>query len=184
MSDTLKNKRQSDLLWNQNTDSRLQPDAALKRLINRERKSQSFSIISLHPWMNLGGRTSTNMHVTNYWDFPYLSLPLLLRLFSTQWSISPPSPPRMLWQILHLPSAVQVSYLLQVLLYYAMAEPMAAWKCHVEIGVNQHCLEEPEGADTCWSWATCLQKGLAGKTGPGFEFRVSESVNFPKISVT
>lgn len=80
MSGTLKNKRQSDLLWNQNTDSRLQPDAALKRLINRERKSQSFSIISLHPWMNLGGRTSTNMHVTNYWDFPYLSLPLLLRL--------------------------------------------------------------------------------------------------------
>lgn len=42
MFGTVKNKRQPRVLWNQNTDSRFQPDAALKWLMNREGNSVFF----------------------------------------------------------------------------------------------------------------------------------------------
>lgn len=97
MFGTVKNKRQPRLLWNQNTDSRFQPDAALKWLTSREGNSVFFPLLlCILRWIQEGG-TWTNTLVKNYWDFLHLTpaapapfLPLLIH--------SPPLPPITLWK--------------------------------------------------------------------------------------
>lgn len=62
-----------------------------------------------------------------------------------------------------------------------MAKPILACVSCNEAGVNQHYLEEPGVITLTEAEAICLQKGLVGKTGPGTELYVTESVNFLTI---
>lgn len=82
----------------------------------------------------------------------------LLRLFSPYWSILPrchQSHCENLAASTYCPG----SYLPHILLSYTVAKPIPACVSRDKTGVNQHCLEEPGGDYTYWSWGHLFAKG-------------------------
>ena len=95
------------------------------------RKLCLLPLVTLYPQMNSGRRYLNQYLVKKYWDFLHLT---------------PAAPAPFLPSLIHSP----------------LLAPITLWKSCVsrdKTGVNQHCLEEPEGDYTYWSWGHLFAKG-------------------------